>query len=71
MVHSVGSLLNLVPNGLLSTTHEGTLECVVPIDLTECACWFVHNGELRLGAFGRGGFWSGQFAAALLGGFGC
>ena len=32
--------MNLVPNGLLNATHEGTLKCVVPIDLTECE-WLV------------------------------
>ena len=40
LVRCVGGMLNLVPNGLLSATHEGTLEFVVPIDLTECA-WLV------------------------------
>ena len=37
LIFSFGCLLNLLPNGLLSVTHEGTLECVVPIDLIECA----------------------------------
>ena len=40
LVHSIGDLLGLILNGLLSSTHEGTLECVVPIDFTECA-WLV------------------------------
>ena len=34
---SVGALLGLILNGLLSSTHKGTLECVVPINITECA----------------------------------
>ena len=29
--------MGLVLNGLLSTTHDGTLECVVAINITECA----------------------------------
>ena len=40
LVRSIGGLMGLILNGLLSSTHEGTLECVVPIDLTECA-WLV------------------------------
>ena len=40
LVCSIGNLLGLIPNGLLSSTHEGTLECVVPINITECA-WLV------------------------------
>ena len=40
LVRCVGGMLNLVPNGLVSATHEGILECVVPIDLIECA-WLV------------------------------
>ena len=37
LVHCVDGMLDLVPYGMLSETHEGTLECVVPIDLIECA----------------------------------
>ena len=40
LVRSIGGLLGLILNGLLSSTHEGTLKCVVPIDLIECA-WLV------------------------------
>ena len=40
LVSSVGSLFGLILNGLLRVAHEGTLECIVPIDLTECA-WLV------------------------------
>ena len=29
-------MLGLVLNGLLSTSHEGTLKCVMPINITEC-----------------------------------
>ena len=36
-IFGVGVLLNIILNGLLSVTHEGTLECVVPINITECA----------------------------------
>ena len=40
LICNVGNLLDLILDGLLSATHEGTLECVVPVDLTECA-WLV------------------------------
>ena len=68
LVHSVGGLLNLVLNGLLGMTHEGTLKCVVPIDLTECAwlvcaqqsiasrsiwSWGVLGGSVHYGIVGR------------------
>ena len=36
LIRSVVSLLGLILNGLLSTTHDGTLKCVVPIDVIEC-----------------------------------
>ena len=32
----IGGLLGLILNGLLSASHEGTLEHVIPIDITEC-----------------------------------
>ena len=38
---SIGSLLGLILNGLLSTSHEGTLKHVIPIDITECT-WLVY-----------------------------
>ena len=68
LICSIGGLLNLVLNGLLGATHEGTLECVVPIDLTECAwlvcvqrgivsrsiwSWVVLGGSVRCGIVGR------------------
>ena len=31
--YCIGGMLNLILNGLLSTTHEGTLMCIVIIDL--------------------------------------
>ena len=40
LICSVGGLLGLVLKGPLSSTHEGTLECVVPINITECT-WLV------------------------------
>ena len=40
LIYIIGGLLNFVLNGFLSMTHEGTLECVVLVDLTECA-WLV------------------------------
>ena len=68
LVCSVGSLLGLVSNGLLRAAHEGTLECIVPIDLTECAwlvcaqqgvvsrciwSWGVLGGLIHCGIIGR------------------
>ena len=68
LVCGIGGLLGLVLNGLLSTIHEGTLECVVPIDLIECAqlvcaqrgvasrsiwSWGVLGGSLRCSIVGR------------------
>ena len=61
-------LLGLVLNALLQTTHEGTLECVVPIDVAECIglvcaqqsiaswcilAWGVLGGSVCCGIVGR------------------
>ena len=40
LIGSIGGLLGLILNGLLSTSHEGTLKCVMPINITECT-WFL------------------------------
>ena len=59
LVCSIGSLLGLVLNGLVSSSHEGTLECVVPIDLTKfarliCAQWGVASRSIwSWGVLGR------------------
>ena len=36
LVCNVGGLLGLILNGLLSMSHEGTLKCVIPINIAEC-----------------------------------
>ena len=55
----IGSLLGLVLNVLLSASHEGTLKCVMPINMykvglctTEC-CVLVHS---VVGGFGVAGW---------------
>ena len=40
LIVSIGSLLGLILNGLLSSSHEGTLKCVMPIDIIDCT-WLV------------------------------
>ena len=71
MVHGVGSLLDIVLNGLLSTTHEGTLECVVPIDLKECEQLVCAQQGVEFRSIWSWGFLVGRFAMTLSGGFGC
>ena len=36
LIGSIGVLLGLILNGLLSASHEGTLKCVMPINITKC-----------------------------------
>ena len=68
LVRCIGGMLNLVSNGLFSMTHQGTLECVVPIDVAECTglvcaqqsiaswcilAWGVLGGSVCCGIVGR------------------
>ena len=67
LIGSIGGLLGLILNGLLSASHEGTLKCVVPIDVAECVGLVCAQlGVVSWCAFCHGMFWAGQFAAALL-----